>query len=152
MDASKIERSLRSSETGVILVDERTLARVIKRHRELLRLGVPHLHSYWLRRDALLQIVQPELLGEDPQKLPKYVVLLPRPKASELQGAEEADVLRWLWRSAFHAHLHLAIEARQKNGQLDEATIRSRIDHIGQTEFIILMSSACKKKECKYTD
>src|SRR5690242_3703805 len=92
MDASQLEQSLRSSQTGVIVVDERTLARVIKRHRELIRLGVPHAHNYWLERDALLQLVSPQLLGPDVQRLPKHVVLVPRPKASELRGAETQDV------------------------------------------------------------
>lgn len=135
MDASQLERSLRSSETGVIIVDERIVARVIKRHRELIRLGIPHVHSYWIERDALFQIVSPKLIGIEPEQLPKQVILLPRLKASELRGAETADVLRWLWRSAFHAHVHLVVEALQKSGKLDDATIRARIDRIGQTEF-----------------
>ncbi len=135
MDASQIERSLRSSETGVIVVDERIITRVIKRHRELIRLGVPHVHNYWIERDALFQIVTPRLLGIEPEQLPQHVILLARPKASELRGADAADILRWLWRSAFHAHVHLAVETLQKKGKLDESTIRSRIDRIGQTEF-----------------
>ncbi|HMY22101.1 MAG TPA: hypothetical protein PKA58_37505, partial [Polyangium sp.] len=135
MDASLIERSLRSSETGVVVVDERIVARVIKRHRELMRLGAPHAHSYWLPRTALVQIVAPQLLGPDADRLPEIVVLLPRPKASELRGADQKDVLRWLWRAAFHAYVHIAIEALQKDGKLAEATIRARIDRIGQTEF-----------------
>lgn len=135
MDASFIERSLRSSETGVIVVDERIVARVIKRHRELMRLGAPHAHSYWLSRTALFQIVPPQALGSEAETLPEVVVLLPRPKASELRGANEKDLLRWLWRSAFHAHVHIAIETLQKSGKLDAATIRARIDRIGQTEF-----------------
>jgi len=135
MDASQIERSLRSSETGVVVVDDRLLTRVIKRHRELIRLGVPHAHNYWILRDDLLQIVQPDLLGPDGERLPRHVVLLPRPKASEVRGAKEPDILRWLWRSAFHGHVHIAVDALLKSGKLDEATIRARIDRIGQTEF-----------------
>jgi hypothetical protein len=135
MDASQIEQSLRSSETGVIVVDERIVARVIKRHRELIRLGAPHAHNYWIERDALFQIMPPRQLTAEPERLPEHVVLLPRPKASELRGAEPADVLRWLWRQAFHAYVHLAIETLRKSGKLDEATIRARIDRIGQTEF-----------------
>jgi hypothetical protein len=128
MDASQIERSLRSSETGVVVVDDRLLSRVIKRHRELIRLGVPHAHNYWIPRDDLLQIVPPNLLGPDGERLPKHVILLPRPKASEVRGAKETDVLRWLWRSAFHGHLHLAVDELLKRGKLDEAIIRARIE------------------------
>ncbi len=135
MDPSPIERSLRSSETGVILVDERIVARVIKRHRKLIRWGVPHAHCYWIAQSELLQLVTPQMLGAEASHLPEHVVLLPRPKASEVRGAEPGDVLRWLWRSAFHAHVHLAVEALRKQGKLDDATIRARIDRIGQTEF-----------------
>lgn len=135
MDASQIERSLRSPETGVIVVDERLLTRVIKRHRELIRLGVPHAHNYWINRDELLQIVQSDQLGPDGERLPQHVILLPRPKASEMRGAQTPDILRWLWRSAFHGHLHLAVDELLKSGKLDEAIIRARIDRIGQTEF-----------------
>lgn len=135
METSLIERSLRSSETGVIAVDERIVARVIKRDRELIRLGVPHAHCYWIERDKLLQLVTPQLLGPEAKQLPEHVILLPRPKASEVRGAARGDVLRWLWRSAFHGHVHVAIEALRKQGKLDDAVIRARIDRIGQTEF-----------------
>lgn len=135
MDASELERNLRTSETGVILVDDRILARVIKRHRELIRLGVPHAHSYWLERDALLAVVSPQLLGLEIQQLPEHVVLVARPKAAEVRGADTQDVLRWMWRSAFHAQVHLAVDVARKSGRLDGAALRARIDHIGQTEF-----------------
>jgi hypothetical protein len=137
MDTSSIERNLRSAESGVILADPRLVSRVVKQHRHLLRvgLGVPHSHCYGLRKAELFGLASPEELGPVAASLPERVVLLPRPKASDLYGRQPPDVLLWLWRAAFHAHVHLAIEERLASGALTDAAVRARIDRIGQTEF-----------------
>ncbi|WP_170229798.1 hypothetical protein [Polyangium fumosum] len=137
MDTTPIERSLRSAETGTLVVDSRLVARVIKRHRRIVGIGlqVPHASCYALGRDDLLALVPAAELGEAGAKLPEHVVLLPRPKGSEILAASPAEVLTRLWRGAFHGHVHLALEAARRRGALDEAGIRARIDRIGQTEF-----------------
>src|SRR5690349_7324934 len=109
MDLGPIERSLRNKSASALLTDPRLIRRVIKRHRDLPGMGldVPHARSYVLRREALLSIATPRELGCEEQSLLAHVILLPRPTADDLAGKEPADVLRLLWRSTFHARVHL---------------------------------------------
>lgn len=137
MVTTPIERSLRTAETGIVVVDARVVSRVIKRHRRIMGIGlqVPHAQCYWIARDTLFDLVPAEELGHEKKSLPERVVLLPRPKGAELAGAAPDEVLAKLWRAAFHAHVHLALEERKARGALDDATLRARVDRIGQTEF-----------------
>src|SRR5262249_50966188 len=118
------------------VTDPRILRRVIKTHRRLpgLGLSVPHARCYALRRDALLEIVAPDELGTT-ATLPPQVILLARPTPGEVAGRTPAEILTRLWRSAFHAQVHVALDERLESGALSEAIIRHRIDRIGQTEF-----------------
>jgi len=137
MQATPIERTLRSAETGVIVVDGRLVCRVIKRHRQIMGIGlqVPHDHCYGIRKDELFTLATAEELGHAAKDLPDEIVLLPRPKSSEIQDLSPAELLARFWRSALHARVHLALESARRRGALDVATIRARIDRIGQTEF-----------------
>lgn len=137
MDLAPTERSLRSSVPSAILVDPRLVRRVIKRHRDLGGLGlhVPHARCYAIRRDVLLSILEPHDLGDRANDLPPEVILLSRPAPDELNGATPGDVLAQLWRAAFHALVHVALERRMEQRALTDAMIRERIDRIGQLEF-----------------
>jgi hypothetical protein len=137
MDLAAIERKLRASKTGAIVTDGRLLRRLIKAHRDLPGLGllVPHASCYALGREALVRLIDPSLLGHSPESLPEQVILVARPSQGELAGRGGEDVLARLWRSVFHAQIHLAIEERFESGALSAAALRERIDRIGQIEF-----------------
>ena len=89
MDLAAIERRLRASRTGAIVTDGRLLRRLIKAHRDLpgLGLSVPHAGCYALRREALVKLVDPALLGHTRESLPEQVILVARPTASEMAGS-----------------------------------------------------------------
>ncbi len=133
MDLAALERRLHAAQSGAIVLDGRLLRRLIKAHRDLAGIGlsVPHAGCYTLPKGALLGLVDPAILGHEAATLPEQVILVARPSPSELAGRTPDEVLARLWRSAFHAEVHRTIEARG----LDDATIRARIDSIGQIEF-----------------
>ena len=133
MDLPALERRLHAAAAGAIVVDGRLLRRVIKTHRDLAGIGlsVPHAGCYVIPKGALLGLVPAGVLGHEAESLPEQVILVARPSAADLVGRTPDEVLARLWRSAFHAEVHRAIGARV----LDDATIRARIDAIGQIEF-----------------
>ena len=133
MDLATLERRLYSAEAGAIVVDGRMLRRLIKAHRDLVGIGlsVPHAGSYVIARDALLALAPPGMIAHRETSLPEQVILVARPAAADLAGRTTDEVLARLWRTAFHAEVHRAIDARA----LDDAAIRARIDGIGQIEF-----------------
>jgi hypothetical protein len=107
MDLAAIERRVRPA--GAVVVDPRVIRRVIKAHRRIPGLAqVPHGRCYGL---------------------------IARPSPRELVGRGESELLTRLWRAAFHARVHLALEQRRRDGVLEDSDVRRRIDHIGQTEF-----------------
>ena len=133
MDLAALERRLHAAGSGAIVVDGRLLRRLIKAHRDLAGIGlsVPHAGCYTLPKGALIGLMDPAILGHEAASLPEQVILVARPAAAELAGRTPDEVLARLWRSAFHAEVHRAIEARG----LDDAAIRARIDAVGQIEF-----------------
>lgn len=142
MDLVGIERSLRDSGARAVVTDARVVRRVIKAHRNIPGLGlqVPHDRCYALPREALLALVSADELGESSGvALPPEVVLLARPLPADISGRTSAEVLTRLWRAAFHARVHVALEKRFGGGARGageaEAAVRERIDRLGQTEF-----------------
>ncbi len=128
---------------GVLLVEGRVVRRVIKAHRRVkgLELSVPHVRCYALPRDELLRIAGPEdidaeLLAELARATElSSVILVARLSRAELSRLPAAEVTNRLWRATFHARIHVDIEQRIESGALLDATLRERIDRIGQTEF-----------------
>jgi hypothetical protein len=137
MRSAWIERSLLGARARPLLVDPRLLRRVIKAHRRVAGLGlvVPHEQCYAIHREALLALVDPSDLPVSAEILPDEVILLERPAAGDVAGKSSPEILVRLWRSAFHAAVHLEIERRAREGALSDAAVRARIDRIGQTEF-----------------
>ncbi|MBW2523008.1 MAG: hypothetical protein JRI23_02475, partial [Deltaproteobacteria bacterium] len=133
MKLEAIDRRLRRH--GAVLVDPRVLRRVLKAHRDIVGLQVPHTHCYGLERDALLALVSASDLGVAAEELPAEVVLVARPPPAEVSKSREHDLLGRLWRVIFHGKIHLALERRAREGQLDDTTVRRRIDAIGRVEF-----------------
>lgn len=137
MDLAAVERTLRASGSGAVVIDPRLLRRVIKRHRGLPGLGlqVPHARCYVIEKQALLSIIEPTSIGAPAESLPDDVILVARPAPDELLGKASYEVLAGLWRTAFHARIHLELARRAAAGKLEDAAVRERIDAIGQIEF-----------------
>jgi hypothetical protein len=133
MDLLALERRLHAADARALVVDGRLLRRLIKAHRDLAGIGlsVPHAGCYVLPKGALLELVPAAVLGVEAASLPDQVILVARPTAADLVGRTPDEVLARLWRSAFHAEVHRAVEA----SGLEDATIRARIDALGQIEF-----------------
>ena len=137
MDLPSVEERLARAPAAPVLVDPRLLRRIIKRHRIVPGIGleVPHARCYAIARETLLTIVSAAELGPAAARLPDDVILLPRPTEAELRHTPLEVLLTKLWRTAFHAAVHLEIERRAAAGGLTSARIRERIHRIGETEF-----------------
>ena len=132
MELAAIERSLREA-AGVVVVDPRTLRRVIKHHREVTGV-VPHDRCYAIEREVLVEALDGDDLNGLLPELPSEVVLVARPSSRD-RSRSPAEIMTRIWRSAFHARVHRVLELRAASGQLDDATVRHRIEAIGQIEF-----------------
>ncbi len=120
---------------GAILVDDRLLRRIIKRHRHVPGLGlqVPHADSYALPRAELMTVIDPAELPVVIDKLPERVAVITGRRAELARG--RAGAWSTAWRAIFHAHVHHVFDALVAGGGLGPAAIRQRINAIGQTEF-----------------
>lgn len=129
------ERRVVATGAGVLFVPSRILRRVLKRHRRIPGVGldVPHASSYVVARDALLAFATEQELGCTRAHLSDSVILLPHP-AEDGAKAPRGTLVR-LWRSAFHARIHQALEARVASGALSPSVVRARVHRVGQTEF-----------------
>src|SRR5215470_20243367 len=125
----------RLARIGAIVVEDRVLRRVIKRHRRLGGIGlqVPHATSYVLAKAHLLPLVEPGEVAIDPELLPERVVVFTEERESLEVDTPEAHTLAW--RAVFHARVHDAFDAKLAGGELTTAAIRERVNRIGQTEF-----------------
>ncbi|CAN5851049.1 hypothetical protein BH23PLA1_BH23PLA1_19660 [soil metagenome] len=138
IDVEGLERALRATEPGVVLVEPRVLRRVIKHDRKMTSLGVqvPHRKSYVIDAAEAAEIVERDELGLDVRaELAGDLLLLPRPTPEALAERSADQILRKYWRLLFHARVDLAIEHRIRDGSLDPIEVRRRIHQIGQTEF-----------------
>jgi hypothetical protein len=139
-DGSSHEHFGLSPRQGVLLVEARVLRRVIQTHRHLrgLGLGVPHVHCYALPRDELFSCAsQGDLDAASREELAhaSHVILVAKPSHAEIARLPPAELTSRLWRAVFHARVHVALDERIAKGELSDAALRERIDHIGQTEF-----------------
>jgi hypothetical protein len=120
---------------GAVLAPDRILRRLIKRHRKVGGIGlqVPHATCYSLPRADLDKLVAKGELGADLAKLPERVVVFHGVREDLAAGKPEA--FSRAWRAIFHARIHEAFEAKLASKELTAASIRERINRIGQTEF-----------------
>ena len=120
---------------SAVLVEDRILRRVIKRHRRLRGVGlqVPHADCYTLPRADLAKLVDQSELHVDIANLPERVIAF-RGSREQLAAESPAAAAR-AWRAIFHARVHEAYEELLAQGQLTPAAIRERVARIGQTEF-----------------
>ncbi|HEX4418501.1 MAG TPA: hypothetical protein VH165_11405 [Kofleriaceae bacterium] len=120
---------------AAVLVDDRVLRRVIKKHRRLPGIGlqVPHARCYPLPRAELLPLVERGELHVEPEALPDHVALVTGSRTA-LAAGDPAE-LRRAWRAIFHARVHQAFDDRLASGATSPSSVRERIHRIGQTEF-----------------
>jgi hypothetical protein len=123
------------AKVGALLLEERVLRRVIRRHRQLpgLGLAVPHEVCYTLPRADLIGLADRRELGVDPATLPARVTVLHGERTPLAAGNPAA----WtqVWRAVYHAKIDEHLGLMLADGRLTEAQIRERIARIGQTEF-----------------
>src|SRR4051812_36787382 len=112
---------------GAIMFDDRTLRRVIKRHRKLSGFGlqVPHAQGYSLPLADLLKLVEPGELPVDPAALPERVVLFSDSREALEAGAPQPQSTAW--RSIFHGRVHQVFDELLAHDRLSAAAIRERI-------------------------
>jgi hypothetical protein len=136
IDPASLGRVLAATEASPLLVEERLLRRVIKRHRQLPTFGraVPHGRCYAIPRDALVGLLSAEEIGRPIDALPEDVILLPCPDGRDLTSTPTPEILVSMWRSAFHARIHVEIERAARAGKLTLAKLRERAHRIGQVE------------------
>src|SRR5262249_43105232 len=125
----------RLAKVGAILVEDRVLRRVIKRHRRLGGVGlqVPHATSYALPKARLLELVEADELAFAPQLLPERVAIFTGSRDQLAAGTPEA--LSRAWRAIFHARIHDVFDDKFARKELTTSAIRERINRVGQTEF-----------------
>jgi hypothetical protein len=120
---------------AAVLLEDRVLRRVIKKHRRLPGIGlqVPHARCYTLPRADLEALVDRDELPTDPAALPDPVAIFGGSRAA-LAAGDPGELSR-AWRVIFHARVHQAFDALLAGGAITPASIRERIHRIGQTEF-----------------
>jgi hypothetical protein len=116
---------------GAVLVEDRLLRRIIKRHRRIPGLGlqVPHATSYALPRAELARLVEAGELPIALDRLPERVAVFVGVRGELAAGG--AAAWRDAWRAIFHARIHDALDARA----LTPAAVRQRINALGHTAF-----------------
>lgn len=120
---------------AAVLLEDRVLRRVIKKHRRLPGIGlqVPHARCYTLPRADLEALVERGELPVEPAALPAQVAIFGGSRAA-LAAGDRGELSR-AWRAIFHARVHQAFDERLAHGAITPASIRERIHRIGQTEF-----------------
>jgi len=138
INTTELARAIRQVDPSAVLVAERILRRVVSLDHQLtgIVLHVPHRKTYLIRRDELLEMVEPDELGLAPgESLPEKVLLIARPKSNNLVGLNAADALVKAWRLLFHIRVHQALEQSITRGDLTDADVRRRIAQLGQVEY-----------------
>src|ERR1700712_5118254 len=97
---------------AAVLLDDRVVRRVIKKHRRLPGIGlqVPHAQCYTLPRAELAALVERDELAVEPATLPEPVAIFSGSRTA-LAAGEPAELSR-AWRMIFHARVHQALDAR----------------------------------------
>ncbi|NVB82626.1 MAG: hypothetical protein HOV81_29870 [Kofleriaceae bacterium] len=124
--------------TGTILVEEGTLRRIVKAHLGLRGAGlrVPHHHCFVVAKAELerhRELARFELAKVDVAALPNRVVLVTGDRTKV--AARDPEALSHVWRLAFHARIHVALDDLIGNDILTLAGVRERVEQIGQAEF-----------------
>jgi hypothetical protein len=135
MTALDVGLDLELARVAAVLLDERVLRRVIKKHRKLHGVGlqVPHAMCDTIGKAELVAIVEPDELRVDPAALPDRVTIFAGARGPLMAG--DTGELSRAWRALFHARVHQALDDRLAAGALTAGAVRARIHRIGQIEF-----------------
>src|SRR5262249_59060305 len=106
---------------AAVLLEDRVIRRVIKKHRRLPGIGlqVPHARCYTLPRADLEKLVDRDELRVDPAALPAQVAIFGGERAALASG--DTDELARAWRVIFHAHVHRAFDEDRKSTRLNSS-------------------------------
>lgn len=132
------QQALQQVDPSAYLVWPRIVRRLVLQDQELTGLSwhVPHRKTYNVRRERLLQFVAPDELGVvQVQTIPEHVILIARPDRDDLSELTSAALQTYIWRMLFHARVHRHFDELIAAGKFTLATVRNRVDHIGQSEF-----------------
>jgi hypothetical protein len=138
MTQADLQKVLRAADPAAVLVSSRILERIIREDCQLpnMHWNIPHYKSYVCDRQLLFRHAeQADLELQSDQLLPDTVLVLIRPDAEELSNLERNRLLLKYWRRLFHARIHLVLENKHHEGNLDNQALRERIAAIGRTEF-----------------
>lgn len=132
------QAALQQVDPSAFMVWPRILRRLLLQDQEVSGLSwhVPHRKSFLISRDHLLRFVAPDELGVvQSLAIPEQVILIARPDRDDLPELTSAALQTYLWRMLFHARVHRHFDQLIGVGQVNIATVRLRVDRIGQTEF-----------------
>lgn len=132
------QQALQQIDPSAYLVWPRIVRRLVLQDQELTGLSwhVPHRKTYNVRRERLLQFVAPDELGVvQVQTIPEQVILISHPDRDDLPELTSAALQTYLWRMLFHARVHRKFDELITTGKFTIATVRARVDRIGQSEF-----------------
>ena len=136
LDTAELQRILTALEPRAYLLAPRLLRRLIKQDREVSGLGlqVPHHRSYVATRDSVLRSLDHAELGLPANhELPPVCILIASLGNRQLASMPPALSLLRLWRTLFHARIHVDLEQRLHG--VTPSELQARIAEIGRAEF-----------------
>ena len=136
--AIEIEQQFHEIDNGAFFVLGRVLRRVLQHQLDIASpwLLPPHRQSCIVEQGRLLWLVARDELGVTPEAwLPQRLILIARPEEVQLSKFSHDDLLRYYWRSLFHARIDWALEEKTSAAQMPLAELRRRIEALGQVQF-----------------
>ncbi len=136
--AIDVERTLRDQQVGVFFVMPRVVRRVLQVELDITSpwQPPPHRKCCVISRDRLLWFVARDELGVDGNaRLPDQLILIAQPEEDELATMTRQELQRHYWRLMFHARIDYTMLVKTRPDQLSVASLRERIDRLGQTAF-----------------
>jgi hypothetical protein len=138
VELDELKRAIDAADPAAVLVAPRILRRVIQAEFNVpyMLVQVPHQRCYPFDRQAVFRSVEQDELELEPDRLlPPTVILLARPSPEDFETRRSDAILSKYWRMLFHAHVHIALERRHREGRLTLSDVQERIEQIGRTEF-----------------
>jgi hypothetical protein len=138
MTLEELKDALLAADPATVLVSPRLLTRIIREVRNLPNqvIKIPHRKSFIIDRRVLFRHVdQDDLDLESDRLLPPTVILMARPSVEKRKYLEPGPTLLKYWAMLFHASVHLVLQEKMAEGQMQLDDVRARIEQIGPTQF-----------------
>jgi len=135
---AELESAVAAVDRTAFLVPPRIVRRVLRHDRKITDTGLrlPHRKTFFVRRESLLEVVDPPELGlASAADVPEMSILLSRPEAEQLSAITRPRVLLKYWRLLFHCRVHVELERLIVEERLTPVDVRRRIGEIGRVEF-----------------